>query len=96
MTFAKIISEAGLKPTDYPNASEISVTVVDQEGRNLEEEELNFASPIFSEKSKLEYFEKFLRECETTSTPRSLNIIILEHALIIRNSDIMEFKSFDR
>lgn len=84
MTFAKIISEAGLNPTDYPKASEIVVTVADQKGRELGEDELNFPSTIFSENSNaLKYFKNFLKKCEGNSELVFLHIRLIDSALII-------------
>lgn len=89
MTFAKIISEAGLNPTDYPNASKIAVTVADRKLRNLEENELNFTSPIFSENPYSSYrFKNFLEKCEANPNLVFLQITLIDDAIIIRDDDV--------
>lgn len=90
MTFAKIISEAGLNPTDYPKLSETMVTVSDQEGRELKEDEVNFA--IFSENDNaLTHFKVLLNHYENTSAnygvtsaTKTASIRIFEDSLLIR------------
>ena len=47
MKFEEIIREAGLSVQDYPNASQIPVTLYDRKGRVITSETLHFAEPFF-------------------------------------------------
>lgn len=59
MKFAEIIRESGVNPSDVPKAAELPIVLYDGKRREIKEETIHFAEPIFENNS--ESRTKFLR-----------------------------------
>lgn len=87
MELAKVISEAGLNPTDYPRASGIEVDVLDRKDRDIPENEFEFQSAIFSKNpDTLKKFMDFLDSLEKSSV-YYMQLKLLDEALIVYIND---------
>jgi len=51
LKFAEIIREAGINPIDLPKAAELPIVLYDGKKREIQEETIHFAEPIFEKNS---------------------------------------------
>ena len=80
----EFIREAGMSPEDYPNASQIPVTLYDRKDRLVENSTIHFEKNLFvnNEKSKLA-FKVFLEACENNLPTAPISMKIDENAVVV-------------
>lgn len=78
MKFAEVIKSAGLKVKDFPNVSNVSISLCNSKGRKLNEFP-TFENKLFSRCDSLNDFEDFLRSNEADKAVKLSNVIVRIH-----------------
>lgn len=84
MKFAVILRESGIPTQDFKKSAEIPITLYDEDDWIDNNDDVQYQKKLFENNTKsLLNFYDFLKELENQPTPKSMNVMIGEHNVVL-------------